>query len=169
MRARALLENRLLVGVLTLALAPAAIAATPASAAAASTAAAAQATTAVSIDNQSQPTHLPIKPHGYYSHTALANLTWSNWGQPTATAHGSFIFQFCVEESCSVSPFYSEPVVVTLSAIQRCHARLAYTVLALDVEAELPDSSFKGYRTSVAACASTHSHSAHSHARRKHS
>jgi hypothetical protein len=108
---------------------------------------------AVYAENQIQPARLPIKPHGYYSHTSLHNLTWTNWGQPTATARGTFTFQFCVEESCSVSPFYDEPALVTLSAIQQCRARLSYTTLSLEVQATLPDSSFTGYRTSVSACA----------------
>jgi len=109
------------------------------------------------------PSRLPIKPHGYYSHTSLHNLIWSSWGQPTTTAHGTFTFQFCVEESCAVSPFYDEPAVVTLSGAARCHASTIYTTLALDVEATLPDTSFQGYRTRLPACAK-----ARPHARPKH-
>jgi hypothetical protein len=156
MRARVLICNGLLVGALML---------TPALAANAGAAAPA-ASSAVYIENRYEPTQLAIKPHGYYSHTVLEHLTWANWGQPTATASGSFVFQFCVEESCSVSPFYSEPVAVTLTGIQHCQARMAYTVLAFNVEAELPDTSFKSYRTNVAACVSKHSRA---HAHRKHS
>jgi hypothetical protein len=152
MRGRTIVNTRLLVAACMLAL---------------TVATTAQAATAVYVENHSQPSRLSIKPHGYYSHTSLQGLSWSGWGEPTTTAHGNFIFQFCVEENCTVSPFYAEPVVVTLSGIQRCHTRLAYTLLALDVEAELPDSSFKGYRTSVAACVSTHPRS-HSHAHRTH-
>jgi hypothetical protein len=114
------------------------------------------ASSTVYVENQYQPTRLAIKPHGYYDNTSVHNLVWSDWGQATTTARGTFTFQFCVEESCSVSPFYDEPVIVTLSGIQRCHARLTYTTLALDVEATLPDSSFKGYRTSVGVCAKSH-------------
>jgi hypothetical protein len=136
------------------------LSAVPASIAAAPTPTAAP---AVYVENQAQPTRLPIKPHGYYSNTSIHNLSWSNWGQATATARGTFTFQFCVEESCSVSPFYDEPVLVTLSNIQRCRSRLSYTTLALDVQATLPDSSFKGYRTSVAACAKSRSHARPKH------
>jgi hypothetical protein len=110
----------------------------------------------VYVDNQYQPTRLSIKPHGYYSATSVHNLLWTDWGQATTTARGVFTFQFCVEESCSVSPFYDEPVVVSLSGIARCRTRLIYTTLALSVEATLPDNSFKGYRTSVGACATPH-------------
>ncbi len=111
------------------------------------------ASSTVYVENQYQPNRLPIKPHGYYNSTSVHNLVWTDWGQATTTASGTFTFQFCVEESCSVSPFYDEPVVVSLSGIARCGSRLIYTTLALDIEATLPDSSFKGYRTSVAACA----------------
>jgi hypothetical protein len=106
----------------------------------------------VYVENQIQPGRLAIKPHGYYSHISVHNLTWSGWGQPQAVAKGTFTFQFCVQESCAVSPFYDEPVTVTLSGLKRCRARLSYTTLALSIEGPLPDSSFKTYRTSVASC-----------------
>lgn len=97
-----------------------------------------------------QPAALQIKQHSYYRHVSAHNLLWSGWGAPTATAQGTFTFQFCVEESCSVSPFYDESVVVTLSAIGHCGAHPAYTSLQLEASGTLPDSSFKSYRTSLA-------------------
>jgi hypothetical protein len=110
------------------------------------------ASSAVYAENRYQPARLTIKPHGYYSHVSVHNLNWTNWGQPSTSARGTFTFQFCVQESCTVSPFYDEPVVVSLSQIKRCRARLSYTVLSLAVEGPLPDASFKTYRTSLASC-----------------
>lgn len=107
------------------------------------------ASTAVFTES-AQPATLQIKPHSYYRHVSVHNLTWSGWGAPTATAPGTFTFQFCVEESCSVSPFYDESVAVTLSAIGHCGAHPAYTSLQLEVSGTLPDSSFRSYRTSLA-------------------
>jgi len=110
------------------------------------------ASSAVYAENRYQPQQLKIRPHGYYRHVSIHNLQWSNWGQPTATAHGTFTFQFCVHESCSVSPFYDEPVAASLTQIKQCRGRLSYTVLAFDVEGPVPDPSFKSYRTSLGAC-----------------
>lgn len=112
----------------------------------------AQVAGAVTVEGRVQPSKLAIRRHGYYHNVSAHNLVWSNWGQAQATAQGTFTFQFCVDESCSVSPFYDEPVVVALSGIGRCHGRLSYTTLALDVEASMPDSSFERYRTTVGAC-----------------
>jgi hypothetical protein len=165
MRGHAMLKGGLLVVLLTVGLSLAAAASSPAALAPRSSslatvpppslavASSPAASSTVYVENQDQPTRLPIKPHGYYASTSVHNLVWSDWGQATTTARGTFTFQFCVEESCSVSPFYDEPVSVSLSGIQRCRSQLIYTTLALDVEATLPDSSFKGYRTSVGVCA----------------
>ncbi len=97
-----------------------------------------------------QPTTLQIKPHSFYRHISVHNLAWSGWGAPSTTAQGTFTFQFCVEESCSVSPFYDESVVVTLGAIGHCGGRSVYTSLQLEASGTLPDSSFKSFRTSLA-------------------
>lgn len=113
---------------------------------------AAVASGAVYAENRSQPRALQIKAHGFYDTVSVHGLQWTNWGQPTASAHGIFTFQFCVHESCSVSPFYDEPVTVSLSQIKRCRARRSYTVLRLNVEGPLPDQSFKAYQTSLGAC-----------------
>jgi hypothetical protein len=110
------------------------------------------ASSAVYAENRYQPPTLTVKPHGYYNHVSIHNLTWTDWGQATASAHGTFTFQFCVHESCSVSPFYDEPVAVSLTHIERCRARLSYTVLTFNVEGPLPDPSFKTYRMSLGAC-----------------
>jgi hypothetical protein len=99
---------------------------------------------------ETQPTALAVKPHSYYSHVSVHNLTWSNWGAPTATAQGTFTFQFCVEESCTVSPFYDESAAVTLTAVKPCGTHPSYTALGLEVSGTLPDTSFKSYRTSLA-------------------
>jgi hypothetical protein len=110
------------------------------------------ASSAVFAENRSQPQKLTVKAHGYYRSVSLHNLQWANWGQPTATARGTFTFQFCVHESCSVSPFYDEPVSLMLTQIKSCRARLSYTVLTFNVEGPLPDQSFKSYRTSLGVC-----------------
>lgn len=110
------------------------------------------AASAVYAEDHYQPRTLAIKPHGYYSHVSVHNLLWVNWGQARTAARGTFTFQFCVQESCSVSPFYDEPVVVSLTAIKRCRGRLSYTELSLQVEGQLPDSSFRTYRTSLGVC-----------------
>jgi hypothetical protein len=113
---------------------------------------AARAADAVTVEGRVHPSRLAIKRHGYYYNVSAHNLAWSGWGQAQTTGQGTFTFQFCVEESCSASPFYDEPVVVVLSAIKRCRGRLSYTTLTLDVEASMPDSSFKGYRASLGSC-----------------
>lgn len=106
----------------------------------------------VTAGGRAEPASLAVKRHGHYYHVSVHNLTWSDWGQASATAKGTFTFQFCIEESCSVSPFYDEPAVVALSGLKSCEGRLSYTVLALSVEAALPDSSFTHYRTSFGPC-----------------
>jgi len=103
----------------------------------------------VYISGRYRPGRLPIRPHGYYHHLSVHNLAWSSWGGPTAVAKGTFTFQFCIHENCAVSPYYDEPVTVTVGTIKRCRGRQSYTTLALDVEGPTPDSSFMGYRTSV--------------------
>ncbi|HST55723.1 MAG TPA: hypothetical protein VLJ42_07495 [Solirubrobacteraceae bacterium] len=107
---------------------------------------------AVYVAGRSQPARLPIKPHGAYRNLSVHGLTWTGWDQPVTSASGVFTYQFCLTESCAVSPFYDEPVVVTLSAVKRCGRRLSYTRLALNVNGSTPDSSFKGFRTSAGAC-----------------
>ncbi len=99
-----------------------------------------------------QPRTLAIKPHGYYHNVSLRRLQWTDWGAPQATAEGIFTYQFCVEESCSVAPFFDEPVLVTLSTIEGCRGRSSYTTLALQINGSMPDESFKGFRTTVSAC-----------------
>jgi hypothetical protein len=112
-------------------------------------AAQASAAAAVEAEGRAEPTRLAIKRHGYYHNVSVHNLQWSDWGQASTTARGTFTFQFCVEESCSVSPLYDEPVVVTLSGLKSCGGHLSYATLTLDIEAEMPDSSFRHYRTSL--------------------
>jgi hypothetical protein len=135
-----------------LALAPIAAAPVVVAAAAASSASSPSASSAVYAESRYQPRKLTIKPYDYYRHVSVHNLQWTNWGQATALAHGTFTFQFCLHESCSVSPFYDEPVAVSLTQIKGCRARLSYTVLTLNVEGPLPDPRFKTYRTSLGAC-----------------
>jgi hypothetical protein len=107
-------------------------------------------TAASAVYLESQPAVLAIAPHSYYSHLSVHNLEWSSWGASTATAQGTFTFQFCVEESCAVSPFYDESATVTLAAVKPCGTRPSYTALQLEVSGTLPDTSFKSYRTSLA-------------------
>jgi hypothetical protein len=135
-------KDALLIGALLALLAPAAppLAAEGASSPAASSA----------VYTETQPVRLTIKPRSYYSHVSVHNLAWTNWGATTATAQGTFTFQFCVEESCSVSPFYDESAAVTLTAIKRCGTHPSYTILQLEVSGTLPDTSFRSYRTSLA-------------------
>jgi hypothetical protein len=116
------------------------------------------ASAAVYAENLVQPSRLKVKPRGHYSHVSVQDLQWTGWGQPSTSAHGTLIFQFCFYESCSVSPFYAEPVTVSLSRLQSCRARLSYTLLALNVEGPLPEESFKTYRTSLAGCPAPSSH-----------
>ena len=122
------------------------------SSAAVGSAATASASSPVYVNSRSQPARLPIKQHGAYRHLSVHDLVWVGWGQPQAKATGVFTYQFCLTERCSVSPFYDVPAVVRLSAIKRCGARRSYTTLALTVEGSTPDSSFKGFRMSVATC-----------------
>jgi hypothetical protein len=107
---------------------------------------------AVTVDGKAQPPRLAIQRHGFYHNVSVHNLRWSDWGQASATGRGTFTFQFCVHESCSVSPFFDEPVVVTLSGVRPCGRRLSYTALALDIEASMPDSSFTHFQTSLGSC-----------------
>lgn len=99
-----------------------------------------------------QPRTLAIKSHGYYRNVSVHGLQWTAWGAPQATAAGTFTYQFCVEESCSVAPFFDEPVVVTLSTIEHCRGRSSYAMLALQINGSMPDESFNGFRMSVSAC-----------------
>lgn len=124
-------------------------------------------TAASAVYLESQPAVLAIKPHSYYSHLSVHNLTWANWGAPIATAQGTFTFQFCVEESCTVSPYYDESAAVTLTAIKNCGTHPSYTALQLEVSGTLPDSSFKSYRTSLA-CPTRHVVRRRAVRRRKH-
>ncbi|HXA91757.1 MAG TPA: hypothetical protein VNU73_00820 [Steroidobacteraceae bacterium] len=104
-----------------------------------------------------QPKSLPIKQHGYYRHVSLHNLVWTDWGQPQATAQGTFTYQFCVEESCSTAVFFDEPAEVVLAGMESCRGRMSYTTLALTINGSMPDESFKGYRRTVGACRRHHS------------
>jgi hypothetical protein len=104
-----------------------------------------------------QPKSLPIRQHGYYRHVSLHNLVWAGWGEPQATAQGTFTYQFCVEENCSTAVFFDEPAVVVLAGVESCRGRMSYTTLALTINGSMPDESFKGYRTTVAACRRRHS------------
>jgi|GEM_PF-4059153 len=106
----------------------------------------------VRAENGSQPQRLTVRSHGYYRTVSVHNLQWAGWGQATAVAHGTFTFQFCVHESCSVSPFYDEPAAIFLTQVKRCGGRPFYTVLKFNVEGPLPDQTFKTYRTSLGAC-----------------
>jgi hypothetical protein len=102
--------------------------------------------------NQYQPKRLPVKRHGYYRNVSLHGLLWSSWGGSQTTAEGTFTYQFCVEEKCSLAPFFDEPAVVVLGGIESCHGRKSYTTLALTIDGSMPDESFKGFRTIVGAC-----------------
>lgn len=106
----------------------------------------------VAVSSQAQPQRLAVRPHGYYRHTAVLGLQWSSWGQAVALGKGTFTFQFCVDESCSVSPVFVDPVAVLLSAIKRCRGRPSYTKLELRVEGTLPDASFESFHTKLGAC-----------------
>ncbi|HEY7962127.1 MAG TPA: hypothetical protein VID29_09415 [Solirubrobacteraceae bacterium] len=107
---------------------------------------------AVRAGNQVQPQRLPIKPHGYYHNTSVFGLQWSGWGAASATAHGTFTFQFCVDERCAVSPIFVDPATVTLSRTRRCRGRLSYTELLLHVEGLLPDVSFSSFHARLSPC-----------------
>jgi hypothetical protein len=48
------------------------------------------------------------------------NLTWSNWGRPTATARGSAVVDLCSYEDCANPDDVSVPIEVTVSKIMRC-------------------------------------------------
>jgi hypothetical protein len=58
------------------------------------------------------------------------NLTWSDWGKPTATARGSATVDLCSYEDCASPDYVSVPLEVTVSRITHCakNAR-AYSAL----------------------------------------
>jgi len=58
------------------------------------------------------------------------NLTWSDWGKPTATAKGSAIVDLCAYEDCASGDYVSVPIEVTVSNIMHCTKNaLAYSTL----------------------------------------
>jgi hypothetical protein len=48
------------------------------------------------------------------------NLTWSDWGKPTAAAKGSAIVDLCSYEDCASGNYVSVPIEVTASKIMNC-------------------------------------------------
>jgi hypothetical protein len=58
------------------------------------------------------------------------NLTWSDWGMPTASAKGSAVVDLCAYEECASGNFVTVPIEVTVSKIVHCakNAR-AYSTL----------------------------------------
>lgn len=48
------------------------------------------------------------------------NLTWSDWGKPTATAKGSATVDLCSYEDCASGDYVSVPIDVSVSKIMRC-------------------------------------------------
>jgi hypothetical protein len=75
------------------------------------------------------------------------NLTWSDWGMPTARAKGSAVVDLCSYEECASGNFVTVPIEMTASKIVRCakNAR-AYATLRY----VFPDGSpFKGVPAAV--------------------
>ena len=48
------------------------------------------------------------------------NLTWSDWGKPTATAKGSATVDLCAYEECASGDYISVPIEVAVSKIMHC-------------------------------------------------
>jgi hypothetical protein len=48
------------------------------------------------------------------------NLTWSDWGKPTATAKGAATVDLCAYEDCASGDYVSVPIEVTVSKIMHC-------------------------------------------------
>jgi hypothetical protein len=48
------------------------------------------------------------------------NLTWSDWGKPTATANGSAVVDLCSYEDCANPDDILVPIEVTVSKIMKC-------------------------------------------------
>lgn len=75
------------------------------------------------------------------------NLTWSDWGMPTASARGSAVVDLCSYEACASGNYVSVPIEITVSKVMRCarNAR-AYSTLRY----MFPDGSpFKGVPAAV--------------------
>jgi hypothetical protein len=48
------------------------------------------------------------------------NLTWSDWGKPTATANGSAVVDLCSYEDCANPDDILVPIELTVSKIMQC-------------------------------------------------
>ena len=48
------------------------------------------------------------------------NLTWSDWGKPTASAKGSATVDLCAYTDCAFGDYISVPIEVTVSKIMHC-------------------------------------------------
>jgi hypothetical protein len=58
------------------------------------------------------------------------NLTWSDWGKPTATAKGSATVDLCAYEDCASGDYASVPIGITVSKIVHCPKNTqAYSML----------------------------------------
>jgi hypothetical protein len=58
------------------------------------------------------------------------NLTWSDWGKPTATAKGSATVDLCAYEDCASGDYASVPIGITVSKIVHCPKNAwAYSIL----------------------------------------
>ena len=58
------------------------------------------------------------------------NLTWSGWGEPTATAKGSAIVDLCAFSDCANANYVSVPIEMAASKIVHCSKNTrAYSTL----------------------------------------
>ena len=66
----------------------------------------------------------------YTNDITAENLTWSDWGMPTASAKGSAVVDLCSYEACASGNYVTVPIEMTVSKIVACakNAR-AYSTL----------------------------------------
>jgi hypothetical protein len=58
------------------------------------------------------------------------NLTWSDWGEPTATAKGTAVVDLCAFTDCVDAEYVSFPIEMTASKIVHCSTNTrAYSTL----------------------------------------
>ena len=75
------------------------------------------------------------------------NLTWSDWGEPTATAKGTAVVDLCAFTDCVDADYVSFPIEMTASKIVHCSTNArAYSTLRYAFPGGSP---FQGMPTSA--------------------
>lgn len=72
------------------------------------------------------------------------NLTWSQWGQPIASAIGTAVVDLCAYEDCHTGSYGAAPIVLIASKVTRCpngaraYSRLQYVFVGKSPFSDIP-------------------------------